>query len=216
MDASSKTALAIAFVVAALLLLGGGMMGRGSMGGISWMWLPTLLVVVISAVLLSVLFGKKQDKSIVGSRGIMRKVMHSVLALTAVAVAPTPWLNGNSGFGWNEAVAASHLAAQTSSAGGVTIKVTPQNMAGDASWDLAVVFDTHSANLDDDLVKSSLLIDSAGGRFAPLAWDGAPPGGHHREGVLRFKTVSPLPQSIELQIKRTGEDAPRSFRWQLK
>jgi hypothetical protein len=31
----------------------------GSMGGISWMWLPTLLVVVLGVVLLSVIFGKK-------------------------------------------------------------------------------------------------------------------------------------------------------------
>ena len=38
----------------------------------------------------------------------------------------------------------------------------------------------------------------------------------HREGVLRFKPISPRPQSIELQITRAGEDAPRSFRWQLK
>lgn len=55
----------IAFVVVALLLLllGGGMMtgtkmssgmmGSGSMGGISWMWLPTLLVVVPGVVLVS-------------------------------------------------------------------------------------------------------------------------------------------------------------------
>ena len=71
MEATTKTALVIAFVVVALLLLffggamatgtmmSGGMMGSGSMGGISWMWLPTLLVVVLGAVLFSVIFGKK-------------------------------------------------------------------------------------------------------------------------------------------------------------
>ena len=71
MEATTKTFLVIAFVVAALLLLffgggmatgtmmSGGMMGSGSMGGISWMWLPTLLVVIIGAVLFSVIFGKK-------------------------------------------------------------------------------------------------------------------------------------------------------------
>ncbi len=147
----------------------------------------------------------------------MRKAIFSVLALTAVTVAPAAWLSDNGGFGWNEAAAASHLAARTSSAAGVTVKVTPQNVAGDAkTWDFAIVLDTHSADLNDDLVKSSLLLDGAGGRFAPVAWDGAAPDGHHREGVLRFKPVSPRPQSIELQITRAGEDAPRSFRWQLK
>ena len=71
MDSTTKTALVIAFVVSALLLLlfggamatgtmmSGGMMGSGSMGGISWMWLPTVLVVVLGVVLFSVIFGKK-------------------------------------------------------------------------------------------------------------------------------------------------------------
>ena len=147
----------------------------------------------------------------------MRKSILSVLALTAVVVTLPAWLGNSRGFGWNEAFASSHLAAQTSIARGVTVKVTPQNVAGDAkTWDFAVVFDTHSAELNDDLVKTSLLLDGAGGRYAAVAWDGAPPGGHHREGVLRFKPVSRQPQSIELQITRAGEDAPRSFRWQLK
>ena len=69
MDTTTKIALVIAFVVVALLLLlfgggmatgtmmSGGMRGSGSMGGINWMWLPTLLVVVL--VLFSVIFGKK-------------------------------------------------------------------------------------------------------------------------------------------------------------
>ena len=71
MDASTKTALVIAFAVVALLLLlfgggmttgtvmSGGMMGSGSMGGISWMWLPTVLVVVLGVVLFSAISGKK-------------------------------------------------------------------------------------------------------------------------------------------------------------
>ena len=71
MDATHKTALVIAIAVVALLLLvfgggmmtgttmSGGMMGSGSMAGFSWMWLPTLLVVVLGVVLFSVLLGKK-------------------------------------------------------------------------------------------------------------------------------------------------------------
>ena len=147
----------------------------------------------------------------------MRKATISVLVITAAAFLPDGWLSDHGRIGWNEAVAASDLAASTSSARGVTIKVTPQNVAAGAqTWDFAVVLDTHSADLNDDLLKSSLLLDSAGGRHAPVAWDGARPGGHHREGVLRFKPVAPQPQSIELQITRAGEDTPRSFRWQLR
>ena len=71
MDSKSNTALVISLVIAALLLLlfgggmatgtmfSGGMMGSGSMGGISWMWLPTLLVVVLGVALFSAISGKK-------------------------------------------------------------------------------------------------------------------------------------------------------------
>ena len=71
MDTTTRTALVIAFVVVALLLLlfgsgmmtgtimSSGVMGTGAMGGISWMWFPIVLVVALNIVLFSVLFGKK-------------------------------------------------------------------------------------------------------------------------------------------------------------
>jgi len=112
---------------------------------------------------------------------------------------------------------AAELGEQKNSGRGVTIAVTPQNISPDAnSWDFKIVLDTHSADLNDDLMKTSLLLDGTGGKYTPLVWDGAGPGGHHREGVLRFKPVLPQPQLIEIRISRPGEPAPRSFRWQLK
>ena len=71
MNATSKAAIVIAVAIAALLwllfgggmttgtIMSGGMMGSGSMGGISWMWLPALLVVVVGVVFFSALSGKK-------------------------------------------------------------------------------------------------------------------------------------------------------------
>jgi hypothetical protein len=113
--------------------------------------------------------------------------------------------------------AAAELGVQKSTNRGVTITVTPQNLSrGAKTWDFKVVLDTHSAELSDDLVKTTVLLDGTGGRYAPVAWDGAAPGGHHREGVLRFKPLAAQPQAIELQIMRPGESAPRLFRWQLK
>jgi len=112
---------------------------------------------------------------------------------------------------------AAELETRSSSAAGVTVKVTPKDVApGSATWAFVVVLDTHSRDLSDDLVKTSVLLDAQGARYSPLAWEGAPPGGHHREGVLRFKAPTPAPQAIELQIRRPGESAPRSFRWTLK
>lgn len=114
-------------------------------------------------------------------------------------------------------VFAAELAAQRSSASGVTVAVTPQNLTtGAKSWDFKVVLDTHSGSLDDDLVKTAVLLDDKAGRYVPVKWEGAGPGGHHREGTLGFNAISPQPRAIELQIQRPGESKPRSFRWQLK
>ena len=113
--------------------------------------------------------------------------------------------------------AAAELGVQKSTNRGVTVAVTPQNLSQSAkTWDFKVVLDTHSTELSDDLVKTTVLLDGTGERYAPVAWDGAAPGGHHREGVLRFKPLAAQPQAIELQIMRPGESAPRSFRWRLK
>lgn len=112
---------------------------------------------------------------------------------------------------------AAGLEERTSSAAGVTVKVTPKDVTpGAATWAFAVVLDTHSRDLSDDLVKDSVLVDARGTRYAPIAWEGAPPGGHHREGVLRFKGLGPAPGAFELQIRRPGESAARVFRWNLK
>jgi len=113
--------------------------------------------------------------------------------------------------------AAAELTTQKSSERGVTVAVTPQNVSADAKiWDFRIVLDTHSGDLSDDLLKTAVLLDGTGTQHVPVAWDGAGPGGHHREGVLKFKPLSPAPATIALQIKRAGEANPRTFRWQLK
>jgi len=111
---------------------------------------------------------------------------------------------------------AAELTSQRTSASGVTVTVVPQELAPSSnSWDFKVVLDTHSQELTDDLVKTTTLLDDKGKKYVPISWEGAGPGGHHREGTLKFHAISPKPQNIELQIQRAGETAPRSFRWQL-
>lgn len=128
-------------------------------------------------------------------------------AVTALAIAAAA----------GAAAAASHLGVKKSSERGVAVAVTPKNVASDAKvWEFRVVLDTHSQDLSDDLARSAALVDAAGRRQAAVAWEGAPPGGHHREGVLKFNPLSPPPQAIELRIQRTGEAAPRVFRWPLQ
>lgn len=71
MDAKIKLPVVIALAVVVLLLLlfaggmttgtmmSGGYMGNGSMNGISWMWLPTALIVVLGIALFSLISAKK-------------------------------------------------------------------------------------------------------------------------------------------------------------
>jgi hypothetical protein len=111
-------------------------------------------------------------------------------------------------------LAAADLPPRTSALAGVTLKATPRSLSG-AVWEFELAFDTHTQNLGDDVSKSAQLL-AGGASYAALEWQGDPPGGHHRKGVLRFKPVSPLPQAIELRIQRAGEAAPRSFLWELR
>jgi len=113
--------------------------------------------------------------------------------------------------------ALAQLETRTSAVGGVTVKVTPKLSTLDASaWEFSVVLDTHTQNLSDDLLKAASIVDPSGTRRYPTAWQGAEPGGHHREGVLRFEAIKPYPGAIELQMERAGERSLRSFRWDLK
>jgi len=114
----------------------------------------------------------------------------------------------------NIVYAASPLPVQSVSASSVTVRATPRPQPGGA-WAFEIVFDTHSQDLKDDLMKSASLI--AGGRtYAPASWQGDPPGGHHRKGTLKFGAIDPQPPEIELRIARPGEPKPRSFLWMLK
>ena len=125
-----------------------------------------------------------------------RVILCSVLSIAAVAAT------------------AAELSTIKSTSNGVTIAVTPQFMSN-GPLEFKIVLDTHSQDLNDDLLKSAVLIDNANNRYTPIDWQGAGPGGHHREGILRFAPLRE-PTAIELQITRAKEQSPRSFRWKLQ
>jgi len=108
------------------------------------------------------------------------------------------------------------LAAQTSDKQGVKVTVSAKNLYKEAeTWGFEVTLESHTQDLTIDMAKSSALIAN-GKQYAPLGWVGAPPGGHHRKGILRFKAITPKPASVELQIRLIGDPSPRSFEWPLK
>ena len=115
-----------------------------------------------------------------------------------------------------EAAVAAGYAAQINNARGIKVTVILENSALAAKdLEFRLILETHTQPLSDDLARSAVLI-ADGKQYQPLGWEGAPPGGHHRKGRLRFKAVIPQPRALELQLRLTGETSPRSFQWLLK
>jgi len=105
---------------------------------------------------------------------------------------------------------------QTSEKDGVKVTVIPPDFSSATeAWDFEVTLETHTKALNDDLSKAALLV-AEGKQYVPLTWQGSPPGGHHRRGVLRFRQISPHPRAVELRIRLAVDKSPRTFQWLLK
>ena len=103
---------------------------------------------------------------------------------------------------------------QVNKEGQVTVKVAPLTLsAGAETWRFAVEFDTHTVPLTQDFLAVAALAGPDGEDRGPVAWEGDPPGGHHRQGVLVFKPISPAPTSVTLRIRQIGAVAERAFTW---
>lgn len=97
----------------------------------------------------------------------------------------------------------------------VTVTVTPTLLSAESGeWKFDVIMDTHSVELDQDMTKVAMLIDDSGKEYSPVRWEGAPAGGHHREGVLTFNKITLSPKSVELRISDIG-GVVRTFNWQF-
>jgi hypothetical protein len=107
----------------------------------------------------------------------------------------------------------SDLEAQTHEGGGVTVTATPQSLGEGEPWSFQLAFDTHSVDLSQDPAQISVLT-ADGKEYVPLAWEGDPPGGHHRKGTVKFPAISPRPKNVELTIEGVG-GVDRSFSWTL-
>lgn len=102
------------------------------------------------------------------------------------------------------------LAKQEQTAGGITVAVTPEDVAsGVFMFDLS----THSVELNQDLVQTVTLRDENGRQYRPLQWEGSEPGGHHRQGKLQFGQLEPLPQQLTIIINNLGDNPRWEFIW---
>lgn len=97
---------------------------------------------------------------------------------------------------------ATGLDTRTVTAGEIEITVEPRRLDADGAT-FAVALDTHSTELSMDLDDSRLEVD---GVAWPLAgWEGDGPGGHHREGDLRFRPAGATRGTARLTLAGFGE-----------
>ena len=107
------------------------------------------------------------------------------------------------------------LEEQKDERGEVSIAVTPTVNLGANILEFKIILSTHSVVLDHDMTQVSVLLDDVGNSYIPIAWEGAEPGGHHREGVLKFNPITLEPTTLTLKIKGIGGIQERTFQWQL-
>jgi hypothetical protein len=78
-----------------------------------------------------------------------------------------------------------------------------------------IKFTTHSGSLDfrvDEI--ATLKINGQKVDLRP-SWEGSPPGGHHRSGVLRYENLPEEVKSITLTLSTEGRLGTRTFEWEL-
>ena len=108
------------------------------------------------------------------------------------------------------------LQAKENNEGNVMVTVTPLSLSTTAdAWRFEVRLNTHVAPLTEDLAAASVLSDGKGHDERPSAWQGDPPGGHHRKGILIFKPISPSAESVTLKIRQVGAVPERTFTWKV-
>ena len=105
----------------------------------------------------------------------------------------------------------SGLVARSVTVRSITVKVRPAAI-DETGARFVVSFDTHTRKLNLDVAaNANLVVD--GKPWKVEAWKGDVPGGHHREGELRFVSGGPATGAAKLTIGGMGD--PVEFSWTL-
>lgn len=94
---------------------------------------------------------------------------------------------------------------------GVRVEVVPDPIAEGDPVVFQVYFNTHSVDLGFDIQKIARLEVDGGTKYRALAWEGSPPGGHHRSGRLTFWPLGGT-RYIRLMLEGIG-GVDRVFEW---
>ena len=97
----------------------------------------------------------------------------------------------------------------------VRVDVRPVQLTAGQPVKFEVRMNTHSADLGQDMAAVCTLKDNNGREYKPTAWQGSPPGGHHRKGVLEFPNLTDNTESITLIIREIDNVPERTFNWRI-
>lgn len=97
----------------------------------------------------------------------------------------------------------------------VSIEVTPKVLETGKNPEFQIAFNTHSVDLSFDVTKVVVLTDEAGNKYTDSTWNGAGPGGHHRDGTITFNQPLINTKSVELIIKDVAGVPERKFKWNI-
>lgn len=103
------------------------------------------------------------------------------------------------------------LETRTVTVGEVDVTIQPLQLDARGAT-FHVTLDTHAVELDADLTRATLEVASTD--WPIDGWSGDGPGGHHREGDLRFRTSGPVVGTVLLQIPGLSE--PVEATWDLR
>jgi hypothetical protein len=107
------------------------------------------------------------------------------------------------------------LKEQVREAGGLTVSAKPKPVQAGRTTDIGLRLGVHEGSIDFDPAAVAVLADDLGNRYR-ARWTGDPPGGHEREGVLRFPALKGEPRRLTLTIKDAWGVPERTFTWTLR
>lgn len=114
------------------------------------------------------------------------------------------------------ALEASAYKSESNRKNSVRVDVKPVQLAPGRPVKFEVRMTTHSVELDQDIVALSTLKDNNGREYRPASWNGSPPGGHHRKGVLEFPVLEGGPKAVTLVIRDIDNVPERIFVWDVE
>lgn len=138
------------------------------------------------------------------------RLWFGVVAAVLVVGGGTAWLAGrDTGSVDITDVVSSALPTRTVEAGAVTVKLAPGQFDATGAA-IKITFDTHSEELDLDVAGAARL-EVGGVPWPADGWSGDGPGGHHREGELRFRPAGPATGTATLSLDGLPEPVTASW-----